>query len=65
MGGERGAESFHNWADSAVRTDELLVTAATRGEYARVKEYLEHLATLDQLLCISTQLREDAAKDRH
>jgi hypothetical protein len=30
-----------------------------------VKEYLEHLATLDQLLCISTQLREDVVKDRH
>ena len=27
---------------SAVRTDELLVTAATRGEYDRVKEYLDH-----------------------
>ena len=30
-----------------------------------VKEYLEHLATLDQLLCISTELRDDVAKGRH
>ena len=31
-----------SWAESAVRTDEMLVTAATRGEYKLVKEYLEH-----------------------
>ncbi|KAL1515898.1 hypothetical protein AB1Y20_002512 [Prymnesium parvum] len=30
------------WAASAVRTDELLVTAASRGDYARVKEFLDH-----------------------
>ena len=34
--------SGRNWAAEAVRTDELLVTAATRGDYARVKEYLDH-----------------------
>lgn len=31
-----------SWASQAVRTDEMLVTAATRGEYDRVKQYLDH-----------------------
>lgn len=31
-----------SWASGAIRTDEMLVTSATRGELSRVKEYLDH-----------------------
>ena len=31
-----------SWATEAVRTDEYLITAATRGDLARVKDYLDH-----------------------
>ena len=31
-----------SWSAGAVRTDEFLITAAMRGDLARVKEYLDH-----------------------